>query len=490
MKMINNKFKKVGLAALLTASLFSCRTNLDINVDPNNPTLSTAQPNLVLPSALQNTATLYNRPVTGNNQFAFATIWLGHASFSGNYFISLEAMNYTLTTDFASGVWPIANDNNTDYQLVETLGAKNGNPFYQGIGKIMKSYNYQTLVDLYNNIPYSEAQLGATTPTPKYDNGKAVYEALMTDIEAGTTLIKNAVAGTVGTDDIMFKGDKDKWVRFANTVKLRMLLRQSEKADRQAYIAAKIATISGGYLTTNAVINPGYLNSDGKQNGFWRSVNTATGTYSADFYRAGGYVVNMTTVNNDPRRARLFKPTSAGTFVGGFLGAPGIPNAGTSEFGPGLVKGPTQDAVLMLAAESYFLQSEAVLKGWITGDAKALYQAGVDASFAYLGATGSAAYTAQASNKQVNWDATTNNAEKLALIIRQKFIALSMINVLESYNDYRRLGLPADVPISVQAGGNTIPNRLFYPQAEYNVNATNALAQGTIKATDKIWWQP
>jgi Starch-binding associating with outer membrane len=498
MKMINNKIKNIGLATLLIVSAFSCKTNLDINVDPNNPTLTTAQPSLILPAALQNTANFYNRSATGNNNFAYASIWLGHSSFSGNFFISQEAMNYTLTTNFGEGSWTIANDNNTDYDLIQKLGAARANPMYEGIGKIMKAYNYQTLVDLYDNIPYSEAQQGAVNPTPKYDNGKAVYEALMTEIESATTLIKNSVAGSVGTDDIMFHGDKDLWVRFANTVKLRMLLRQSEKADRQAYITAKLATISGGFLTTNAAINPGYLNSDGKQNGLWRSFHTATGTYNADFYRAGGYTVNFMKNNNDPRISRMYKPNGSGNYVGGFLGAPGIPNGGqtgTSEFGPGLLKGPTQDAILMTAAESYFLQSEAALRNWsigggAVGDAKALFQSGVNASFAYLGATGATTYMAQLGNKQVNWDATSSTAEKLALIIRQKFLALSMINVQETYNDYRRLGLPADVPLSQQAGSNRIPNRLLYPQREYDVNGANVSAQPAVTATSKIWWMP
>jgi Starch-binding associating with outer membrane len=491
MKIINNKFKNFGLAALFATSLFSCKTNLDINVDPNNPTLATAQASLILPTALQTSANLYNRPVTNNNTFAFAAIWLGHCSFSGNFFISEEAKNYTLTTNFAEGVWTLANDNNTDYVLVEKLGAKSGNPLYEGIGKLMKSYNYQTLVDLYNNVPYTEAQQGAVVATPKYDKGLAIYDALMTNIESATTLINNSIAGTVGTDDIMFKGDKDKWLRFANTVKLRMLLRQSQKADRQAYITSKLATISGGYVNANVTVNPGYLNSDGKQNNFWRSCHTPTGTYTQDFYRAPGYIIGFMKTNNDPRISRLYKPNGSGNFVGGFLGANGIPNGGqtgTSEFGAGLLQGPTQNAVIMTAAESYFLQAEAVLKGWIPGDAKALFQAGVDASFAYLGATGSAAYTAQAGNKQVNWDAAASNTEKLALIIRQKFLALSMINVLETYNDYRRLGLPADVPLSPTAGSNIIPKRLLYPQREYNVNSANALAEGTVTANDKIWW--
>jgi hypothetical protein len=487
---LNNKIKKAGVALMLATALASCKTDLDINVDPNNATLSTAQPNLILPNALQTTANLYNRNLNADANFRFASVWTGHAGYSGNFFIAQETNNYTLTTQFAEGIWTSCNDNNADYDLVEKLGASKALPFYQGIGKIMKAYNYQTLVDLYNNVPYSEALKGAVNPTPKYDNGKDVYEGILKEVEDATALINGAVSGSIpGTADIMFAGDKTKWLRLANTIKLRMLLRQSERSERASYITSKIGTISGGYLTADATINPGYLNADGKQNGFWRSCHTPTGTYNQDFTRGGAYIIGILKNNSDPRLGRLFKANASGNYVGCQLGASNPPNSVSSEFGLGLLPSPTQNALFFTAAESYFLQAEAVLRGWISGDAKALYTAGVNASFSYLGAGSAATYLAQPGNKNTNWDATTNDAERLALIIRQKHIALTAINSLESYNDYRRLGLPSDVTISPVAGGNVIPKRLMYPQREYNVNGAQVLTQGTINPqVDKIWW--
>ena len=147
----------------------------------------------------------------------------------------------------------------------------------------------------------------------------------------------------------------------------------------------------------------------------------------------------------------------------------------------------------MLAAESYFLQSEAALRGWITGDAKALYKSGVESSFTFLGLTVAQAqtYYGQAGDKLVNWDATTTFQEKLALIIKQKYEALTLINEFEPYNDYHKLSFLADIPLSLspQSTG-AIPNRILYPQREYEVNPENVLKEGTVKATDKVWWMP
>jgi hypothetical protein len=147
----------------------------------------------------------------------------------------------------------------------------------------------------------------------------------------------------------------------------------------------------------------------------------------------------------------------------------------------------------MLAAESYFLQAEAALRGWIPGVAQTLYQKGVEASFKFLGLTTAQAvtYYSQPSDKEVNWAATTTFQERLALIIRQKWAALTLINELEPYNDYRRLKLPADVPLSLSPfSTGKLPTRLLYPQREYEVNPESVGAQGTVTPTDKVWWMP
>ena len=180
-------------------------------------------------------------------------------------------------------------------------------------------------------------------------------------------------------------------------------------------------------------------------------------------------------------RNSFARATSTGVFQGNYFGDQGIPNSKTSTFGPGILKSASQPAVIMLAAESYFLQSEAALRGWIPGDPKTLYQKGVEASFKFLGLTTAQAqvYYQQSADKQVNWAATTTFQEKLALIIRQKWAALTLINELEPFNDYRRLKLPADIPLSTSPfSTGKMPTRLLYPQREYEVNAESVGAAG------------
>ncbi len=494
-----NKMKR-SLKIILSAALFlilfgSCKKDLlDINTDPNNPTSASATPGLILPGALATTASIYNNP-TADSRFAFAGLFLGHIGYSGNFAIATENLSYALTNSFGgSTAFNTLYDNIEDYDFVETKGAEQNNSFYRAIGILMKAYNFQTLVDLFGNVPYTQALKGTGNSKPAYDNGKAIYEDLAKRMDTAILLFKTTAAANTISGDIMFNGDAAKWLLFANTVKLRLLLRQSEVNGAAAKTQA--AALSGGFSTTDALVQPGYLNSAGKQNPFFGSLVNVAGTYgqAGDFYRAGQYNVAFLQSHNDPRLGRFYKPVSGTTtFRGNFFGEQGLTNSKTSEFGPGVVKTFSQPSVIMLAAESYFLQAEAVLRGWITGDAKTLYQNGVEASFTYLGLTIAEAqtYYKQAGDKLVNFDATTTFQEKLALIIQQKYEALTLINELEPYNDYRRLRLPADIPLSLSTQSTgAIPNRLLYPQREYEVNADNVKAQGVVTPKDKVFWIP
>ena len=422
--------KKILIICLVIGAFSSCKKQLlDINVDPNNPTTASASPSLVLSNALNTTAGIYDNSTNGNNNFVWAGLWMGHISYSGNFAIATENISYNLTNSFAQGTWDNIYDNIEDYDFIEKKGAESGNNFYRGIGIFMKAYNFQTLVDLYNNVPYTEALKGTEKSTPAFDNGKAVYEDLAKKMDTAIALFKIS-ANTPITGDIMFNGDASLWTKFANTVKLRLLLRQSEVNGAAAKTQA--AALSGGFLTVDAKVNPGYLNSAGKMNPFWGGNINVSGTYTQTLYRGGAFMIQTLKSLNDTFRLRKFytpiggiADTSLSKYVGNYFGDQGVPNSGTSQIGSGVLKKYDQDAIVMLAAESYFLQAEAALRGWITGDAKDLYQKGVEASFRYLGLGAALAqqYYSQAGNKNTTWDATASTQEKLALIIRQKWIA-------------------------------------------------------------------
>ena len=462
---------------------------LDINSNPNSAT--NTSPELVLPTAITVTA-------SGQiNNYAFISEWLGYWAPSGSYAISSsDNASYKQTTGFGNGIFVGAYRNLEDYDYVEQAAKVNKTPFYEAAAKAMKAYVFQQLVDLFNNVPYSDALHGTGSIQPKYDDGKAIYESIALKLDTAVTLMQRADAIGKATSDPLFHGNAGLWVSFMNSLKLRILMRQTEISGRGAYIQAGIAKIlanSGGFLSVNAGANPGY--NSAQANPFYGSFINTAGTYIGDFWRANKYYIDFDKSNNDPRYTRIYAPASSdGNYRGNIIGSPtNFPGNAASTFGPGILKSPSQDALLMTASESYFLQAEAVLRGFLAGDAATLFKQGVQASFDYYGSGDASGYYSQPGNKNTTYEAATNLQEKLAVIIRQKWAAENSTTPFEAYADYRRLHLPADIPISVSPYLDVpaIPVRILYPSSEYATNATNVAAQGTINHhTSKVFWMP
>jgi len=480
------------LSALIVIVGAGCKKSFfDINSNPNSATNTT--PELVLPQAL---ATSVSYQITG---YTFVNEWMGYWCPSGSYAISASDLaSYRQTTDFGNGLWVNFYHNLEDYDYIEKAAIAQKKTFYQGAAIVMKAYMFQQLVDMFNNVPYSQAFQGTNAIQPTYDNGQAIYESLAGRLDTAVSLLSRADAVAAANSDVLFNGSNSSWVQFANTLKLRILMRQTQMSGRTAYIQTQIAKITangGGFLSSDAAVNPGYANNVGQLNPFWSLCYNTAGTYIGDFWRANQYPITFGVANNDPRYQYIYaKTASGGIYQGNVIGSATNHAANSaSTFGTGVLQSASQSAILISAAESYFLQAEAGLYGWLSNSPQTLFQNGVQASFTYLGAGSAAAYYGQVGNLNTNYAACTTQAQKLACIIRQKWMAMNTVTPFEAWGDYRRLGLPADIPISVSPyiDAPTIPVRILYPTSEYQTNAANVNNQGTINHhTSKIFWMP
>ena len=513
MKMkISNKI--ICLSALAIVALSSCKKDfLDINRNPNAATAAT--PELVLPSALATTGARLNPAAAPNTWY---NGWMGYWAISGSYAISSsDFTTYKQTTGTADGIWQAAYDNLNDYNYVKAQAHAQNKPFYEAAARVMMSLNFQMLVDMFGNVPYTQAFGGTGNIHPKYDDQKAIYTDLIKQIDTAITLFKRADAKGVASSDIMWGGSNAKWIRFANTLKLRILMRQSEV--NAAYVQSEIAKIvaeGSGFLKSgeDAQVNPGY--SVAQPNPFWASNFNVSGTYINDFWRANQYGINFYKNNNDPRLGYVYDTSGTGKYQGNSIGqVGGLVGSDASIFGKGVLRSASQAELIMPASESFFLQAEAALRGWLTtANAQTAYETGVLNSFLYLGATQAPVksisdpskdsitytptqsaqnYVNQPGNKNTTWGATSGFAEQLALIIRQKWASENTIMPVEAYADYRRLHLPPDIPLSVSQYVDVlaIPFRFLYPASEYQTNADNVNAQGNINHhTTKIFWMP
>ncbi|MDD3322921.1 MAG: SusD/RagB family nutrient-binding outer membrane lipoprotein [Paludibacter sp.] len=494
--------KKLLLIMLTCALVLSgCSDEFfDINKSPNSATEDNMTPSLVLPRALHRMA---DQSATGYREYEF---WMGYwARCAGGYGPNTDEEAYQLTSSFKRLAWLDMYDILKDFDVIEKNAVTRNETAYEGIAKIMKSIGYMQLVDQYNNVPYSKAfNLGDYMLTP-YDKGEDIYAALITDLEAADELLANAVVADnldIESVDIVFAGDLDMWRKLGNTQRLRLLIHQTglfSDAELKTEID-KIVANGAGFLGADETANvqPGYAKDVNKQNPFWNTYNTNDAGGLDNFSRANNYFLKLLKDNDDIRYTRFFtKAASPVTedyagFDFGIESQSGQLTASQSSMvsGPGLISGASDPLWLFTSFESLFLQAEAVQRGALAGVAKDAYEAAVKESFAWLGvdATVADAYLTNTSKPIGNWD---ENSDKLLLITKQKYIAMCGINGLESYTEYRRTGFPTTADIlSVRSGiTNSIPKRLIYPIEEYNYNAANAIAEGTINPqTATIFW--
>lgn len=492
------------IAFIGLATLTSCDQFLDVNDNPNAPGASTLPLSAKFPAAIVSTV---NQETIQLNQIgAFFGGYWGTNNDGNSSFYDLKTYNGPSIRNQRGGipVWENGFNNILYFQLIKDEAFASGDRFYVGASKIMQGWLFLRLVDVYNNIPFDEAAKGTDFKSPKYEDGKSVYQKALNLITEGILDVKNSPDVGVRTDDIIFKGNKEQWAKFGNTIKLRALIRQSEVSN-QAYISTEINVINGegsGYLGIgeNAFADPGYLNSSGKLNPFWESYyRNVQGSAVANYrmIRPTVYLLNQYELRNDPRLEKLYVAVD-GQYKGVIFGNPDAGNPiydeeSTSAFKganenngspTGIFKKFNQPSVFLSSFESLFLQAEAAQRGWISGDAKVYYENAIKESFAYLGLEVSefAAYNAQS---VVNFDQAS---EKISRIIDQKWLALNSISSIEAWNDYRRLGLP-DFPATKATGVTGRPLRFMYPETERGTNGDQAALQGSdLMTEDRVWW--
>ena len=515
-------FKKIKsvlsiATVMLVIGTVGCqKITTETNVNPNVP--STVDPKFLLSSGLKTSAILIAGNPGGGSQTGNdpLNIYMGYWTVSGGYIPNQSLLTYNITTDFCSNLWDNTYVNLANYQaIINYYGAAN-NPkgnIYTGIARIMKAVHFQRLVDMYNNVPYTAALQAGSNNTPAYDDAATVYKSLVKELDTAVVLL--STAGVTAENplqyDIMYGGNKAQWVTFAKTTKLKVLMNLTQTSGGTAYIQSNLSGLTAAdFIGANAdaTVNPGYTNNAGnQQNPNWSDFGfTPTGTLAGngDYFRANSYGVSFYRNNLDPRINLLYtRLKDKDTIVGRAFGSTdgNETNSKVSAIGgnllgqnktSGFLQAPTQGSVILSSAESLFLQAEAMERGFLPGSAGATFQKAVAESFRVLGvadyATASVTYTSQ-TNESVNY---TFSANKIKTIITQKWAALNTFDPLESWNDWRRLGIPANLPVSIYPGTTAthIPYRLLYPTSVYSYNAANVNEQGTITANSKIFWMP
>lgn len=435
------------LFIILAATLFtSCKKFLDVNQNPNSP--SNVSPDVILTAS----EVQLGYTVGGADVSLITGIFTQQITGSDRQFVPYG--NYVFTADNYTNVWANMYQTMLNLKQLKDMADKNGQKYYSGISGVLLAYSLGVTTDLWGDVPFSDAFQGESLKfKPKYDSQQTLYttiDGLLT--EAITNLnTPSANAGLrPGNDDVIYNGVPGKWIKFANSLKLKFLLHQS-KVDNT--VASKIIAglgAAGGILTSNsdnAAVN--FLQDEARANPLYQFFTQRDGY--ATLESTGS---DMLSALNDPR---------AGQYIG-------------SNFNIGSYLGTQSSPVnLMTATEVKFIEAEARA---IVNDpgTEAAYNAAIDLSFDQLGLTGSATYRAQPA---VAYSTAAGTA--VQKVINQKYLALYLQG--EVYTDWRRTGFPVLTPNS---STRPIPRRYLYPQTELSFNSAN-VPTGITQDTP-VWW--
>lgn len=481
---MKNIYKKIASIFIASSVMLfvSCETDLDINIDPDLLAPSQVPMSSQIPAAQTGIAG------SAGSYFALAggfwsQFWTQSAVANQYKFID----DYTIGSadPFINGSWSSMYDALTDARNVKANALLEENWNFYLVATSLEVYASQILIDFYGSIPYSEANNSAIL-NPKFDTAEEVYNQMANDLK--TALAKNLADSPLdnapGSSDFLFEGDMDKWTRFANTLLLKVYLRQSEVRPSVAQSGVTSLINSGAsFLTTDAAITQ-FTDEDSKSNPLYetdrRQLNVGTNL------RASSTLGSFLDTNSDPRLTSFYDGSTfqdQGDFDEG---------SGTSSV---VILEADAPFYFISAAESYFLQAEARARYMNGTNAQAMYEAGLNAAFDQFEEDAttfiSGAYAYPNGTVDANVEA----------IITQKWVASFPGNGFESFIEQNRTGypkvstvaqsnpayVPGEFAYSVEGKtGGDFPKRFEFPQQESqrNTNAPNTV----ISITEPVWY--
>lgn len=461
---------------LLIAGVSACEQFEDFNENPNEPTVVPAD--VLLPGAIRqsvNTA-VDAAYLVGNNaaQLSAKTLRLEVDAYNWNAFPSYWDGWYRSLTDIFE---------------IERIAIEEENEALEGAAITLRTWVFASLTNAYGDIPYFDAIDGLSNNfTPVYDAQEDIYADMLDQLERANTLLASGNGSIDG--DVLLEGDASKWRKFANSMRLRLLMyangQLSDADTRFASIVSEGAILESNDDNVTLTYTGNFPNQ-------FPLINLKTG----DFDAVGLADASLTVMEQyqDPRLLRYARPNNEDfandpSFIGAINGqGAGCTKDGASRLGiqyynyPGLTTAsqqglPMAEGIIMTYSEVEFLLAEAAAKGWINEDVEAHYRAGIAASMEYrmvdLEPFGWSSFEDFYDNSGVAYDAVTD-------IWEQKWLAM-FFHGLDSYFEVRRWYIESGasfdgIPFLSATCGNLnndrLPLRFLYPGQEQSLNAAN-----------------
>lgn len=448
-----------------------------------------------------------------------ADVYSGYMTNPRPFVAGANNTTYNLVSGWNNFIWSVPYQNvMNNVQAISDLTNENFPTLY-GVNLILKVAAMHRVTDVFGPIVYTN--FGDLNNAGVYDSQQEVYNAFFSELDIAVANLNADISSTRFSEfDMSYGGDYSKWIKLANSLRLRLAIRVSKVDPAKAkQEGEKALAESNGLMESNAdsfFVNGSLPHPLSVIDNSWGDI------------RMNASMESILVGYNDPRTEKYFDASTsvAGSVKGVRSGLPLLPGyadeiaqkadyVGFSSINDEL---HTSQVQLMTAAEVAFLKAEAALRGWTgAGDAKANYEQGVDLSFQQHQAGSSSSYLmdntstpsdyvdpvnpanniAAMSSVTVAWDEAATNEEKLEKIITQKWIAM-FPEGQEAWSEYRRTGYPKIFPVVSNQSGGIIDTdiqirRIPFVDSEKSTNAANVqtavtLLGGADNGGTRLWW--
>ena len=495
------------VAAPFVAGLMACDNDklTNVNLNPNQP------------EAVQSQQLFTNATLNAMQNLRSSTFEHGLGSLWVQHYAEIQYAEADVNVPRGSTVEAFWNAlySGALQDYTQILNQSAGQANVVGPTLTMRAFLVQEMTDLWGDMPFSEASKGAENLTPKYDSQQVIYDSLFASLTKAATTMNATDVGLLAADPVYGQGtgvtvatQTAKWIKLANSLHARAAMRLSnvDVNKSKAELAKALGDLTKVFQSNadNAFIAyPGGTIANPLCTNWVGCAGTR------DDQRISKRFVDTLKVTGDPRLAKYAAPTVASLSATAtpcdstYRGFPnGINEAGKTSLpkntctgkSMGLadfsrpsttIRGQTSPSYIMTYSELLFIRAEAAQRGWIAGDAKALYEAAITASMQQWGVT-AAEITAYLAKPGVVYSA----ANGLKQIAYEKWVSLFNLEN-EAYAEWRRLDFPVLVP-GPFAKTNTVPTRLPYPAVESSLNGANldaaSAAQSNVTISGKVWW--
>jgi hypothetical protein len=474
--------KKILILSLIASFTFtSCTDDLtSLNNDPKR-SIEAPAPTLFT-NAERNLVDLLTTPNVNSNIFRLLSQQWTETTYTDESRYDLSTRNIT------QNFWnPLYRDVIQDLRESKRVIA-NSDPLFSDaivnenqtqIAEILEVYAFSILIATYGDIPYSEA-LDVENVFPTYEDDQDIHYDLINRLDAAMSKL-DPENESFGSADLIYEGDVTQWIKFANSLKLRLGMMLADVDLPTATRVVEEAVAAGVFESNEDNADFPYLESAPNTNPVW--VNLVQ-SGRRDFV-AANTIVDLMTDLNDPRIPMYFTPDRNGGYTGGIYGSSN--SYSTFSKPSSRITDPEAPGILLDYSEVEFLLAEAVERGMnVGGTADEHYNAAIAASITEWGGTEAEAQAYLAQPEVAYSTAAGDFREKIGT---QKWIALYNRG-FEAWTEYRRLDAPQLNTVASPIAD--FPVRYTYPVNEQNLNTNNyeaaSTAVGGDLVTTKLFW--